>query len=118
MTIEVLEDLKNMGIKIEVTPSWQENLFPIIDLFYNTFKNELKKVNINGNLVEFRELLGEEYYNEFSQILFMCGFKAKRSIKKEEKIEISTDKIKLIERLVLDMKLHYDSLSPNNKKTL
>lgn len=116
MTLEILEELKNMGLKIDITPSWQEYLFPVIDLFYNTFKNELKEVNITGDLIKFKQLLGEEYYNQFSQLIFMSGFRTRRNVLKEEKVNFSTNKINTINDLVSNMKEHYDNLSQNNYK--
>ena len=116
MTLEILEELKNMGLKIDITPSWQEYLFPLIDLFYNTFKNELKEVNITGDLIKLKQLLGEEYYNQFSQLIFMSGFRTRRNVLKEGKVNFSTNKINTINDLVSDMKEHYDNLSQNNYK--
>lgn len=116
MTLEILEELKNMGLKIDITPSWQEYLFPVIDSFYNTFKNELKEVNITGDLIKFKQLLGEEYYNQFSQLIFMSGFRTRRNVLKEGKVNFSTNKINTINDLVSDMKEHYDNLSQNNYK--
>lgn len=116
MTLEILEELKNMGLKIDITPSWQEYLFPLIDLFYNTFKNELKEVNITGDLIKFKQLLGEEYYNQFSQLIFMSGFRTRRNVLKEGKVNFSTNKINTINDLVSNMKEHYDNLSQNNYK--
>lgn len=116
MTLEILEELKNMGLKIDITPSWQEYLFPLIDLFYNTFKNELKEVNITGDLIKLKQLLGEEYYNQFSQLIFMSGFRTRRNVLKEGKVNFSTNKINTINDLVSNMKEHYDNLSQNNYK--
>lgn len=116
MTLEILEELKNMGLKIDITPSWQEYLFPVIDSFYNTFKNELKEVNITGDLIKLKQLLGEEYYNQFSQLIFMSGFRTRRNVLKEGKVNFSTNKINTINDLVSNMKEHYDNLSQNNYK--
>lgn len=43
ITIEILEELKKMGMELKIATSWQENLFPLVDLFYKMFKDEIKK---------------------------------------------------------------------------
>lgn len=53
MTLEILEELKKLGLEVSYTPSWQENMFPIINLFYETFKDKLKNVYITGNILSF-----------------------------------------------------------------
>lgn len=116
MTLEIIEELEKIGLKVEVTPSWQENLFPVIDSFYSAFKDNLKELNVSGNLLKFRESLGDEYFSQFSQLIFMCGFKARRTISKKEKVDFSDDKINAIDNLVLKMKEYHDSLLQNNGK--
>lgn len=116
MTLEIIEKLQNLGLKIEVTPSWQENLFPVINLFYDTFKNSLKELNISGNLEKFKNLLGNESFIQFSQLIYLCGYRIINTMMKEEKVRFSENKINSINNLVLVMKEHYDSLLQNDDK--
>ena len=81
--------------------------------FFPAFNNPL---NVSGNLLKFRESLGDEYFSQFSQLIFMCGFKARRTISKKEKVDFSDDKINAIDNLVLKMKEYHDSLLQNNGK--
>ena len=106
MTLEILQELKKSGLKFEIKPSWQEQLFPVIDIFYETFKEHLKKLNISGDLTGFKEKLGKEYFSRFSQSVFMCGFRAKRCISKGEKVEYSIERMNAINDLVSNMKIH------------
>ena len=117
MTLEILEELNKLGLKINITPSWQEQLFPVIDTFYETFKELLKKLNISGNLVAFKEELGKEYFDNFSQLIFLCGFRARRSISKGEKVDFPIDRINAINDLVSNMKLHSETSSLTTLKT-
>ena len=116
MTLDIIEELKKMGLQIDVTQSWQEHLFPLIDTFYNTFKDDLKELNVSGNLVGFRKLFGDDYYSQFSQLIFMCAFKAKCAILKNERVEFSANKINSINYLVANMKDRYDILLKNKVK--
>lgn len=118
MTLDIIEELANLGLNVNITPSWQQNLFPLIDSFYNSFKNNLKELNISGDLLKFRKLLGDDYFNQYSELIFIEGFKARRSISKNEKVEFTTDKINTINNLVTRMREHHNSiLQNNNKKT-
>ena len=117
MTLEILEELNKLGLKINITPSWQEQLFPVIDTFYETFKEQLKKLNISGNLVAFKEELGKEYFDRFSQLIFMCGFRARRSISKGEEVSFPIDRINAINDLVSNMKLHSKTSSLTTRKS-
>lgn len=117
MTLEILEELNKLGLKINITASWQEQLFPVIDSFYATFKEQLKNLNISGDLVAFKEKLGKEYFDKFSQLVFMCGFRARRSISKGEEVNYSIDRINTINDLVSNMKMHSETLSLTTKKS-
>lgn len=118
MTLDIIEELANLGLNVNITPSWQQNLFPLIDSFYNSFKNNLKELNISGDLLKFRKSLGDDYFNQYSELIFIEGFKARRSISKNEKVEFTTDKINTINNLVTRMREHHNSiLQNNNKKT-
>ena len=117
MTLEILEELNKLGLKINITPSWQEQLFPVIDTFYATFKEQLKNLNISGDLVAFKEKLGKEYFDKFSQLVFMYGFRARRSISKGEEVNYSIDRINTINDLVSNMKIHSETLSLTTKKS-
>ena len=117
MTLEILEELNKLGLKINITASWQEQLFPVIDTFYATFKEQLKNLNISGDLVAFKEKLGKEYFDKFSQLVFMCGFRARRSISKGEEVNYSIDRINTINDLVSNMKIHSETLSLTTKKS-
>lgn len=117
MTLEILEELNKLGLKINITPSWQEKLFPVIDTFYATFKEQLKNLNISGDLVAFKEKLGKEYFDKFSQLVFMWVFRARRSISKGEEVNYSIDRINTINDLVSNMKIHSETLSLTTKKS-
>lgn len=117
MTLEILEELNKLGLKINITPSWQEQLFPVIDTFYATFKEQLKNLNISGDLVAFKEKLGKEYFDKFSQLVFMCCFRARRSISKGEEVNYSIDRINTINDLVSNMKIHCETLSLTTRKS-
>ena len=117
MTLEILEELNKLGLKINITASWQEQLFPIIDTFYATFKEQLKNLNISGDLVAFKEKLGKEYFDKFSQLVFMCSFRARRSISKGEEVNYSIDRINTINDLVSNMKIHSETLSLTTRKS-
>ena len=117
MTLEILGELNKLGLKINITPSWQEKLFPVIDTFYATFKEQLKNLNISGDLVAFKEKLGKEYFDKFSQLVFMWVFRARRSISKGEEVNYSIDRINTINDLVSNMKIHGETLSLTTKKS-
>ena len=117
MTLEILGELNKLGLKINITPSWQEKLFPVIDTFYATFKEQLKNLNISGDLVAFKEKLGKEYFDKFSQLVFMWVFRARRSISKGEEVNYSIDRINTINDLVSNMKIHSETLSLTTKKS-
>lgn len=110
MTLDILDELENLGIVTRKTSSWQSYLFPFINLFYDTFKDLLKETFISGNLNNFIKLLGEDSYNDFSQLIYLKGFKVRRTLAKGDKPEISQEDISVIEDLVTEMKLHYDEL--------
>lgn len=95
MTIEILDRL---GEKSE--PSWQEEMFPLIYDFYFYFKKELKKLFISGNLDEFKNNVGKYYFEQFSQAIFKSGFKIRRSLGKNQKIQIEEDEIRRVKQIV------------------
>jgi len=116
MTLEILAELDNLGIKVKITPSWQEHLFPLINLFYETFKNLLKETFVSGDLSSFIKYVGEDNYSYFSQMIYLKGFKIRRHLRKGANPEISQEDIDMIEKIVRKMKSHYDILSDNENK--
>lgn len=118
MTLEILEELRNLGLEVSYTPSWQENMFPLINLFYETFKDRLKNVYITGNLLSFINLVGFENYNEFSQTIFLKSFRLRRNLIKGEKSLFREEDIIRVEDIVKSMK-EYNSeidITVNRKK--
>lgn len=118
MTLEILEELRNLGLEVSYTPSWQENMFPLINLFYETFKDRLKNVYITGNLLSFINLVGFENYNEFSQTIFLKSFRLRRNLIKGEKSLFREEDIIKLEAIVKSMK-EYNSeidITVNRKK--
>lgn len=107
MTMDVLEELKNLGVELDVTPSWQENLFPLIDMFYTNFKDNLKEVYATGNLISFVESVGKNNYNEFTQLMFLKCFNARRKMSKGQTPVISENDIKQVEEIVSSMNEFY-----------
>ena len=103
ITIEILEELKRLGINLKISSSWQEQLFPLINLFYKTFKDEIKKTYVTGDLLSFAKILGGQNYIEFTQVLFLKCFKARKNISKGETKIISKDDIEQVEALVFMM---------------
>lgn len=103
ITIEILEELKRLGINLKISSSWQEQLFPIINLFYKTFRDEIKKTYVTGDLLSFAKSLGGQNYIEFTQVVFLKCFKARRNISKGETKIISKVDIEQVEALVFMM---------------
>lgn len=103
ITIDILEELKKIGIDLKVSSSWQERLFPLVNLFYKTFKDEIKKIYVTGDLLSFVKNIGEQSYIEFTQIMFLKCFKARRKITKGETQIVSNDDVKQLETLVFMM---------------
>lgn len=103
ITIDILEELKRLGIDLKISSSWQEQLFPVINLFYKTFKDEIKKTYVTGNLLSFAKNLGGQNYIDFTQVVFLKCFKARRNISKGETKIISKDDIEQVEALVFMM---------------
>ena len=103
ITIEILEELKRLGIDLKISSSWQEQSFPVINLFYKTFKDEIKKTYVTGNLLSFAKNLGGQNYIDFTQVVFLKCFKARRNISKGETKIISKDDIEQVEALVFMM---------------
>lgn len=118
MTLEILEELRKLGLEVRYTPSWQENMFPLINLFYQTFKDRLKNVYITGNFLSFINLIGFENYNEFSQTIFLISFRLRRNLVKGEKSLFREEDIIKLEAIVKSMK-EYNSeidITENRKK--
>lgn len=103
MTLEILDELKKLGLEINYTPSWQENMFPLINMFYETFKESLKNVYITGNIPSFINLIGYENYEDFSQRIFMNGFRLRRKLLKGETPLLMKDDIIKVEDIVKSM---------------
>lgn len=104
MTLEILDELRKLGLEIQSTPSWQENMFPLIHLFYESFKDNLKDTYISGDMLSFINLIGAENYSEFSQTMFMKSFRLKRRLIKGETPIVTEDDIKTVENIVASMK--------------
>ncbi len=85
MTLEILDELKKLGLKIKYTPSWQEEIFPLINLFYELFKDSLKKVYITGDIDSLIKDVGIENYHKYSQMMFLKCFKLRRMIERGKK---------------------------------
>ncbi len=103
MTLEILDELRKLGLEIQYSTSWQENMFPLINLFYESFKEILKDTYISGDIVSFIKIIGAENYSEFSQRIFMKGFRLKRSLIKGEIPIITEEDVKEIESIVTFM---------------
>ena len=99
MTIEIIDSLGQTS-----ESSWQEEMLPIINDFYYTFKEELKELFISGNLDEFKNNVGKYYFEQFSQAVFKSGFKIRRCLGKSQKPQIGEDEIKHIKQIVKIMK--------------
>ena len=117
ITIEIIKILREMGLNIDITSSWQELLFPLIDYFYDNFKNCIKGVIITGNLLKFKDSLGEEYYEEFSQKIFLTFYKYQKNLGRKEIIPFSKEKINSINELVEKMKTYNETLSSTTRKS-
>lgn len=111
ITLDILEELNNLGYKIHYSSSWQERLFPLINGFYDIFKDLIKEVYITGNLNEFIKKLGEENYVRFTQIIFLKVFRLRNRIRKGEEVKISNEDILLLEECVMKMKNHFEKMN-------
>ena len=118
MTLDILDELNNLGIKTKVTSSWQEHLFPLVNLFYDTFKDLLKETFISGDLSGFVSLVGEDNYNDFSQIIYLKGNKIRRQLRNGNIPEISQESIDVAEDIVHKMQLHYEAMNNNERKKI
>ncbi len=103
MTLEILNELKKLGLEVQYTPSWQENMFPLINLFYECFKNLLKDTYVSGDIFSFIKIIGVENYSEFSQTMFMKGFRLKRRLINGKTPIVTEDDIKTVENIVTFM---------------
>lgn len=110
ITLDILEELNNLGYKVDRSSSWQERLFSLINSFYDLFKNLIKEVYITGNLNEFIKKLGEENYVRFTQIIFLKVFRLRNRIRKGEEVKISNEDILLLEECVMKMKNHFEEI--------
>ncbi|MBQ9071645.1 MAG: hypothetical protein IJY25_00610 [Bacilli bacterium] len=95
------------SINVPVAPSWQEKIFPLVEYFYITFKEEIKKIYIDGNLYEFINNVGIDNFEELSQLIFMKVFRIRNSIRKGEEPQIRKEDINKIEEIVNKMKTNY-----------
>ena len=111
MTLEILAEMDLLGIKVSKTSSWQENLFPLIELFYEYFKDILKETFISGNLVKLVNLLGKENYEELSQFILLKRMKITKALKKGETPEILPTDIEKAENIVKRMKVNYENIT-------
>ena len=85
MTLEILDELKKLGLNIKYTPSWQEEIFPLINLFYELFNDSLKEVYVTGDLASFIKNVGKENYDKYSQMMFLKCFKLRQMIMRGQK---------------------------------
>ena len=111
ITLDILEELNNLGYKVDRSSSWQERLFSLINSFYDVFKDLIKEVYITGNLNEFIKKLGEENYVRFTQIIFLKVFRLRNRIRKGEEVKISNEDILLLEECVMKMKNHFEKIN-------
>lgn len=95
------------SINIPVAPSWQEKMFPLVEYFYITFKEEIKKLYIDGNLSKFINDVGLDNFEELSQLIFMKVFRLRNSIRKGEEPQIRKEDINKVEKIVNKMKTNY-----------
>lgn len=116
ITLDILNELNNIGVQVEKTPSWQENIFPLINLFYETFKDLLKETYTSGNISNFINLVGEDKYNYFCEIIYLKSHKAMRNLRRYNNPNISNEDIEIIEEIVNEMKEHYDNTTIINDK--
>lgn len=116
MTLEILNELVKLGYNVTITPSWQENAFPLVDPFYVQFKNLLKTLYISGNLDEFVNSVGKESFNEYSQLIYIKIFKMRNALRRGEKIEIPLDVLQKSNELVSIMKNDYDEFKEEKRK--
>ncbi len=91
-------------------------MFPLINLFYECFKGLLKDLYISGDILSFIKIIGTENYIEFSQTMFMKGFRAKGRLIKGEIPIVTEDDVKEVERIVAFMQSFiYESKMSENK---
>ena len=107
MTLEILDELKKLGLEIQYKPSWQENMFPLINLFYESFKALLKDLYISGDILSFIKIIGTENYSDFSHRMFMKSFKLRRRLINGETPIVLEDDIKEVEKIVELMRKFY-----------
>ena len=103
MTLEILNELRKLGLEIQYTPSWQEHMFPLINLFYESFKEFLKDTYISGDILSFIKIIGVENYSKFSQTMFIKSFKLRRRLLKGEISSVTEDDVKEVENIVASM---------------
>ncbi len=103
MTLDILDELRKLGLEISYTPSWQENMFPLINMFYESFKDSLKNVYISGNLLSFINEIGYQNYDHFSQTIFLSSFRLRRKLLKGETPLFRQEDITKVEDIVKDM---------------
>lgn len=111
MTLEMVN-----AINVTKTPSWQEKMFPIVKFFYETFKSDLKELYINGDLSNFISKVGQENFDDFSNMMYIKGFKIRRSIRKGEEPQITEEDITKINEIVSRMQNHYKQTISTHKK--
>lgn len=112
MTLDIINELKKLGMDLVCNTSWQDNAFPLIMQFYNRFKKSLKELYISGNCPKFLNQFNEENFQSFSQLIFMKLFNIRKKLHKNEQIMITREEIKMVESMENDM-----ILTPNiNKK--
>lgn len=118
MTLEILDELRKLGIEVHYTPAWQENMFPLINLFYEKFKENLKDIYITGDLISFIKIIGIENYNKFSQLMFMKCFKLRRMLIKGQNSLMAEEDIKKVEDIVVAMQSFSNefNISENRRK--
>lgn len=114
MTLDIIDELNQLGLEVRKTSSWQEHLFPLINLFYETFKDLLKETHISGDLSTFKKTLGEDNYNYFSQMIHLKGFKLIRDLNRGREPSISQEVIDEVEEIVIKMKNNYDNVNSQN----
>jgi len=74
----------------------------------------LKETYTSGNISNFINLVGEDNYNYFCEIIYLKSHKAMRNLKKYNNTNISNEDIETIEKIVNEMKKHYENITDIN----
>jgi hypothetical protein len=104
-----IESIYRTKVKFDSSPSYQDVFFPLIEMFYSTFKQEIIKSEMTGNLMNLLDRVGSEEFEEYQQLFFRLVFKLSRS--KQENIEFLIDEKYFVEAASIT-----DKMMENSKK--